>query len=235
MLQLCPTLCNPMDYSLAASSVHGILQAIKLEWVAIPSSRGSYWPRNWTQVSCIAGGFFTIWATREVLCWFFAVQQSYSVTHIHTFFFMFFSTMVYHRIYFLFKDFFWCGPFLKSFIDFVTILLLFFHILLFWSWGWGMWDLWSLVRDQTWIPCTERQSLNHWTTREVPLPQDTEYSYLCYTVGPCCLSTLYIGLDKKFIQKSNRLQFSCLENSVDRGAWQAKVHGVVKSHTRLSD
>ena len=45
-------------------SVHGILQARILEWVAIPFSRSS-WPRNWTCVSCIAGRFFTIWATKE--------------------------------------------------------------------------------------------------------------------------------------------------------------------------
>ena len=42
-----------------------ILQARILEWVAMPSSRGSSQPRDWTQVSCIAGGFFTVWATRE--------------------------------------------------------------------------------------------------------------------------------------------------------------------------
>ena len=45
--------------------VRGILQAIKLEWVAYPSSRASSWPRNWTGVFCTAGGFFTSWATRE--------------------------------------------------------------------------------------------------------------------------------------------------------------------------
>ena len=44
--QSCPTLCNPMDYSLPGSSVHGILQARILEWVAISFSRGSSWPRN---------------------------------------------------------------------------------------------------------------------------------------------------------------------------------------------
>ena len=58
--QSCPTLCDPMDYM-----VHGILQARKLEWVAFSFSRGSSQPRDWTQVSCIAGGFFTSWATRE--------------------------------------------------------------------------------------------------------------------------------------------------------------------------
>ena len=63
--KLCPTLLTPMDCSLPGSSVHGIFQARILEWVAISFSRGSYWPRVWTQVSCIAGRFFTIWATRE--------------------------------------------------------------------------------------------------------------------------------------------------------------------------
>ena len=60
------TLCGPMDFSLPGSSVHGILlQARILEWVAISFSRRSSQPRDWTQVSCIVGRFFTIWATRE--------------------------------------------------------------------------------------------------------------------------------------------------------------------------
>ena len=54
-----------MDCSPPGSSVHRILQAKILEWVAISSSRGSSWPRDWTWVSCIAGRFFTVWATRE--------------------------------------------------------------------------------------------------------------------------------------------------------------------------
>ena len=58
--QLCPTLCDPMDYNLPGFSVHGIFQARILEWVAISSSRRSSWPRHQTWVSCIAGGFFTI-------------------------------------------------------------------------------------------------------------------------------------------------------------------------------
>ena len=57
--QLCLTLCHPMDYT-----INGILQARILEQVAIPSSKGSSPPRGQTQVSCIAGGFFTSWATR---------------------------------------------------------------------------------------------------------------------------------------------------------------------------
>ena len=63
--QLCLTLCNFMDCGPPGSSVHGILQARILEWVAILSSRGSSQPRNRTPVSCIAGRFFTLWATRE--------------------------------------------------------------------------------------------------------------------------------------------------------------------------
>ena len=58
--QLCPILCNPRDYT-----VHGILQARILQWVAFLFSRGSSQLRDWIQVSCIAGGFFTSWATRE--------------------------------------------------------------------------------------------------------------------------------------------------------------------------
>ena len=63
--QLCPTLCDPMDYSPPCFFVHGISQARILEQVAIPYSRGSSQPRDWTRVSCIIGRFFTILATRE--------------------------------------------------------------------------------------------------------------------------------------------------------------------------
>ena len=56
-LQSCPTLCDRMDCSPAGSSFHGILQARILEWIAMPSSRGSFWTRNLTYVSYTAGGF----------------------------------------------------------------------------------------------------------------------------------------------------------------------------------
>ena len=67
--QLCLTFCDPMDCSLPNSSVHRVLHARILEWVAIPFSRGSLRLRDWTCVSCIAGGFFTIWTTREAPIW----------------------------------------------------------------------------------------------------------------------------------------------------------------------
>ena len=60
LTQSCLTLCDPVDYA-----VHGILQARILEWVAIPFFRESSQPRDRTEVSCMAGRFFTSWATRE--------------------------------------------------------------------------------------------------------------------------------------------------------------------------
>ena len=63
----CPTLCYSMDCSPPDSSVHGILQVRILEWVAIPFSRGSSWTKDQILVSCIAGRFFMVWATREAL------------------------------------------------------------------------------------------------------------------------------------------------------------------------
>ena len=67
IVQSRPTLCNSMDCSPPGSSIHRISQARILEWVAISSSRGSSWPGDQTQVSCIAGRFFTLWATREAM------------------------------------------------------------------------------------------------------------------------------------------------------------------------
>ena len=65
--QSCRTLCDPMDCSLPGCSVHGILQARILEWVAISFSRGTSWPRDQTRVSWITHRFFTIWAIREAI------------------------------------------------------------------------------------------------------------------------------------------------------------------------
>ena len=75
--QSCPTLCDPLDCSPPGSSVHGILQARLLEWVAIYFSRGSSQPRDQTQVSCIAGKRFNLSATRE------APQVSLPVAECH--------------------------------------------------------------------------------------------------------------------------------------------------------
>ena len=70
-LQLCLTLCDPMDCSLPGSFVHGISKARILEWVAIFYSKGSSRPRDQTHVSCVSCGFFTtefmIWSTKSTL------------------------------------------------------------------------------------------------------------------------------------------------------------------------
>ena len=65
-LQSCLTLCDPRDQGLPGSSVHGILQARVLEWIAIPFSRETSQPRDWTLVSCLAGRFFAIWAAGKM-------------------------------------------------------------------------------------------------------------------------------------------------------------------------
>ena len=61
---------SPMEYT-----VHGILQARILEWVAFPFSRGSSQPRNRTQVSCFVGGFFTSWARKSTTPLFSRISQ----------------------------------------------------------------------------------------------------------------------------------------------------------------
>ena len=58
--QLCPTLCDPMDCGLPGSSVHGIFQAKILEWDAMPSSRGSSQPWDWTYISCVSCQYWQV-------------------------------------------------------------------------------------------------------------------------------------------------------------------------------
>ena len=82
--QSCPTLCDPADCSPPGYSVHGIFQPRILEWVTIPFSRKSSWPRDQTWVSCIADRFFTTWATRK------------SATHIHILLFFGFPSYLGH-------------------------------------------------------------------------------------------------------------------------------------------
>ena len=81
LAQSCPTFCDPIDCSPPGSFFRGIFQARIVEWVAISFSRGSSWPRDQTQVSCIAGGCFTVWATREALLVISYVQMKTSVKY----------------------------------------------------------------------------------------------------------------------------------------------------------
>ena len=76
-----------MDCSLPGSSVHGIPQSRILEWVAIPFSRGSSLPKDQTQVSCIAGRFFTIWATKTPNSFIHSIINSFTqkIAQVKTF------------------------------------------------------------------------------------------------------------------------------------------------------
>ena len=86
---------QPHGLYLPDSSVYGILQARIRGWVAIPFSRGSSWPRDWTQISCIAGRFFTVWTTRET-------HVIIILSHfIHFFFWGFWYFFVVKSVFFL--------------------------------------------------------------------------------------------------------------------------------------
>ena len=76
--QSCPTLCNPMDCSPPDSSVHGILQARTLKWVAISCSWGSSPPRDWTHVSCIS-------CIGRWILYHWATWEAWSVYHLQIF------------------------------------------------------------------------------------------------------------------------------------------------------
>ena len=78
--QSCATLCHPWTVGHQAPLSTGIVQTIILEGVAIPFSRGSSWLRDWTWASCIAGRFFTIWATKEALC----IVQEVNMSDMYT-------------------------------------------------------------------------------------------------------------------------------------------------------
>ena len=108
MLKSYPTFCDPVDYSLLSSSLHGILWARILEWVAMPSSRGFSWSRDRTYiscVSCIAGGFFTHRATREALfsstAWYYKNMLYFTFSFYHSIFLLFhyfFAIKIYNAI-----------------------------------------------------------------------------------------------------------------------------------------
>ena len=99
----------------------------------------------------------------------------------------------------------------------------------------------SQTGDGTRVSSTGRQILNHWTTREVPV----ENNFLriaekkrernvpaFFTLPPL---RQFEAKNSGTLEHGTPLQYSCLENSMDGGAWWAAIHGVAKSRTRLSD
>ena len=78
-------LCDPMDCSLLGSSIHGILQARILEWIAIPSSKGSSWPNSWTLVSYVScTGRWILYHQRHVGSPLGSLLQLRLVSHLHS-------------------------------------------------------------------------------------------------------------------------------------------------------
>ena len=149
-----------MDCSPPSSSVHGIFQAIVLEWIAISFSRGSSRPRDPTQVSLIVDRHFTIWATGEVL---------------------------------------------KHTVINLIINMLSEYV--------GLRYLWHI----------QTVSLEDINSKESTCNSgDTGYMSLIPRSG----RTPGGG-------NGNLFQYSCLKNPIDRGAWWATIHGIIKSETWL--
>ena len=90
-----------MGYSLPGSSVHGILQARILERVVSPFFRESSWPRDWTRISCIVDGFFTIWANRQALQSYIYILCHWKITYKTPNCRNFYVTCLYFRVNFL--------------------------------------------------------------------------------------------------------------------------------------
>ena len=150
--QSSPTLCDPKDCSPPGSSVHGILQARIVEWVIIPLSRGFSQPRDQSQVSHIAGRFFTVGATRET-------QNCIKMTP-------FSSTLIFHyydHYYYLAALGLCRGVWAPCWSTFSCCPAQ------TWLSPRGLWNLSSPTRDWTHNLCTGQQILKHWTTREVPI------------------------------------------------------------------
>ena len=90
-----------MGYSLPGSSVHGILQARILERVVSPFFREFSWPRDWTRISCIVDGFFTIWANRQALQSYIYILCHWKITYKTPNCRNFYVTCLYFRVNFL--------------------------------------------------------------------------------------------------------------------------------------
>ena len=115
------TLCDPLDCSLPGASVHGILQARILKWVAVLSSRGSFQPRDGTCVSCIGRQILYHWATWEA-----CITHAYAHIHRRIYIYVCIYTHTYMYVYYINNiDIFTKIVFLYTFGPF---LLLFFSI-----------------------------------------------------------------------------------------------------------
>ena len=125
------SLCNLVNCSLWGSFVHEILQTRMLEWVAIPFFRGSSLPRDRTQVSCIAGRYFTMWATRGALAESYGNSVFSFLRNLHTILHdgctNFHSYLQYSRVPF--------SPHSPQHLLFIDFLMMVIVTSVRWSWG----------------------------------------------------------------------------------------------------
>ena len=227
--------CNPMGNSPPSSSVHGILQARILEWVAMPSSRGSSQPRGQTSISwssCIAGGFFTAEPWGEPLlcltdCNILNTQDTEPGTLFGVYKWLWneCSSQVYWSNMIVFKNIgsrIWFPG--KHILGLTMINIFIFKVRIM--------EITSPKGDyrRRWWQPTPVLLLGKsygWRSLEGCTPwgrwgSDTtewlhfHFSLLCIEEG-----------------NGNPLQWSCLENPRDGGAWWAAVYGVAQSWTRL--
>ena len=152
IIQSCPTLCDTVDNSPPGSSVHGILPARILEWVAISVSRGSSGPRDRTQVSRIADRRFNLWATRgppECLCAVYLPIYSSSFLWTGSLFIICALLFVCLMVCFFFLLGSWVGPWLShQFLTFPNLNLA-PRLHAFWIFSLGSFPRFRLFRHDT--------------------------------------------------------------------------------------
>ena len=201
LLQLYPTPCDPMDYSLPGSSVHEILQARILEWVVISFSRGSSRPRDRTRVSCIGVRHFNLWATLFIIG---EIQIKTTVS----FPLILVSMAIIKKST---NNKCWRGYREKG-----TLLHCWWECKLIQS----LWrPVWNFL---------ERPVIKLSYDPTVPLPciypEEPRIENFAWNSGHASL----IPGSRRSPGKGNGnpLQYSCLENPMDGGAWWATVHGL---------
>ena len=220
----CVWLCDPMDCNLPGSSIHGILQARILGWVAICFSRGSSWSRGWTWIPCIMGRLFMAWATRQSTLG--KVKNSRK------------GVTVWSVVKHCGDQPDWIeGPLnvagnrdtssyssLKS-ISSITSLVIPSCFL--------QMELSKHLYKPLWVPCIWYMSGgSHCIICEDFLGGSDSKESSC-NAGD---SGLIPGLRRSPGEgNSNPLQYSCLENPMDREVWRASVHGAAKSWKWLSN
>ena len=182
LIQPCPTLCYPVDFSLPGFSVHGILQARILEWVAFPFSRGSSQSRDWAHwVSCIGRQILYHWATKEAMMglWSEVAQSCLTL----------------------------CDPMDSSLPGFSVHGILQARILEWVTISFSRGSSWP--RDRTWVSHIGGRCFNLWATREasfmmglVPLKEEEETWHLSLFFPP--LSLPYEDTARNHLQTKKR-------------------------------